>query len=213
MKDHPNLLQNIFLCCWNDLPFLSPLFFLFGILGQQLFKHKYPSVVPIYYSWSHVLKTSFLKLKREVSRTEKRLKTAIMFSGHRLPSREQRSGFVKAHHKQVSDRLHVFAGFILPLNPSQLQFMLGLYFTPSLQSLFCILHPACILLSHCSLHFTLRLHFTAGLQSAVPSLLPGLYNCLSVIIHGLYHDCNIKMHLDKHKIHYMAYNSNCNSYD
>ena len=159
------------------------------------------------------MKTSFLKLKREVLRTEKRLKTAITFLGHWWPSREQRNGFVKARHKQVSDRLHVFAGFILPLNPSQLQFMFGLYFTPSLQSLFCILHPACVLLSHCSLHFTLRLHFTAGLQSAVRSLLPGLYNCLSVIIHGLYHDCNIKMHLDKQKIHYMAYNSNCNSYD
>ena len=69
---------------------------------------------------------------------------------------------MKAHHKQVSDRLHVFAGFILPLNPSRLQFMFGLYFTPSLQSLFCILHPACVLLSDCCLHFT------PGPQSAVP---------------------------------------------
>ena len=121
-----------------------------------------------YYSWSHVLKTWFLKLKREVSRTEKRLKTAIMFSGHRWPSREQRNGFVKERNKQVSDRLHVFEGFILPLNPLRLQFMFGLYFTPSLQSLFWILHPACVLLSVCSLHFTLRLHFTPGLQTAVP---------------------------------------------
>ena len=42
----------------------------------------------------------------------------------------------ESNHKQVSDRLHVFAVFILPLNPSRLQFMFGLYFTPSQQSLF-----------------------------------------------------------------------------
>ena len=39
----------------------------------------------------------------------------------------------------------------------------------SLQSLFCILHPASVLLSVCSLHFTLTLHFTLGPQSAVRS--------------------------------------------
>ena len=36
----------------------------------------------------------------------------------------------------------------------------------SLQSLFCILHPACVLLLVCSLLFTLSLHFTPGPQSA-----------------------------------------------
>ena len=40
----------------------------------------------------------------------------------------------------------------------------------SLQSSFCILHPACILLSICNLHFTLSLHFAPGWQSAVRSL-------------------------------------------
>ena len=39
----------------------------------------------------------------------------------------------------------------------------------NLQSLFCILHPACVLLSVDSLHFTLSLHFTPGPQSAVCS--------------------------------------------
>ena len=39
-------------------------------------------------------------------------------------------------------------------------------FKKSLQSLFCILHPACVLLSVCSLHFTLSLQFTPGPQSA-----------------------------------------------
>ena len=47
--------------------------------------------------------------------------------------------------------------------------MLGLHFTPSLQSSFCILHPACVLPLVCSLHFTLSLHFTPGPQSAVCS--------------------------------------------
>ena len=41
-------------------------------------------------------KTSHLKLKREVSRTGKRFKIAIMFSGRRRRSREERNGFVKA---------------------------------------------------------------------------------------------------------------------
>ena len=39
----------------------------------------------------------------------------------------------------------------------------------SLQSIFCILHQACVLLSVCSLHFTLSRHFTPGPQSAVCS--------------------------------------------
>ena len=82
---------------------------------------------------------------------------------------------MKERNKQVSDRLHVFEGFILPLNPLRLQFTFGLYFTPNQQSLFCILHPACLLLLDCSLHFTLRLHFTPGLQTAVLGGGPAVY--------------------------------------
>ena len=95
---HPNFLQNIFLCCWNDLlPFLSPYFFLHSILGQQLsFKRKHRGVVPVHGPWSRISKTSHLKLKREVSETKKRFKIAIMFSGRRRRSREERNGFVKA---------------------------------------------------------------------------------------------------------------------
>ena len=58
--------------------------------------------------------------------------------------------------KQVSVRLHVFAGSFLPLlnlsTRPRLQFILSLHFTPS-----------CVLISVCSLHFT------PGLQSAVRS--------------------------------------------
>ena len=47
---------------------------------------------------------------------------------------------------QVSGRLHVFAGFFCPWTPPRLHFMLSLHFSHSLQSSFCILHPACVLL-------------------------------------------------------------------
>ena len=53
-------------------------------------------VVPVHGSLSRISKTSHQKLKREVSRMEKRFKIAIMFSGRRRRSREERNGFVKA---------------------------------------------------------------------------------------------------------------------
>ena len=82
IEGHPNFLENIFLCC---------------ILGQQLsFKRKHRGVLPVQGPWSGITKTSHLKLKREVSRTERRFKIAIMFSGRRRRSREERNGFVKA---------------------------------------------------------------------------------------------------------------------
>ena len=81
------------------------------MLGQQLsFKRKHRGVVSVHGPWSRISKTSHLKLKRGVSRTGKRFKVAIMFSGRRQRSREERNGFVKADH-QVSIRLHVFAVF------------------------------------------------------------------------------------------------------
>ena len=50
-------------------------------MGQQLsFKRKHRGVVLIHGPWSLISKTSRLKLKREVSRTEKkRFNIAIMF--------------------------------------------------------------------------------------------------------------------------------------
>ena len=55
----------------------------------------YLGVVPVHGPWSRISKTSQQKLKREVSRMEKRFKIAIMFSGRRRRSREERNGFVK----------------------------------------------------------------------------------------------------------------------
>ena len=57
---------------------------------------KHRGVVPVHRPWSRISKTSHQKLKREVSRMEKRFKIAIMFSGRRRRSREERNGFVKA---------------------------------------------------------------------------------------------------------------------
>ena len=66
-------------------------------MGQQLsFKRKHRGVVPVHGPWSSISETSHPKLKREVSQTEKRFKIAIMFSGRRRRSREERNGFVKA---------------------------------------------------------------------------------------------------------------------
>ena len=65
-------------------------------MGQQLsFKRKRGGGVPIHGPWSRISQTLHLKLKREVSRTEKRFKIAI-FSGRRRRSREERSGFMNA---------------------------------------------------------------------------------------------------------------------
>ena len=70
---------------------------MYSILGQQLsFKRKQRGVVPVHGPWSRISETSHFKLKREVSRTEKRFKIAIMFSGRRRRSREERNRFVKA---------------------------------------------------------------------------------------------------------------------
>ena len=66
-------------------------------MGQQLsFKLKHCGVVPVHDPWSRIWKTLHLKLKREVSQTEIRFKIAIMFSGHRRRSREEKNGFVQA---------------------------------------------------------------------------------------------------------------------
>ena len=44
-----------------------------------------------------VSKTSRQKLNREISRTEKRFKTAITFLGRRRRPREEKNGFLKAN--------------------------------------------------------------------------------------------------------------------
>ena len=92
---HPNFLQNIFLCCWNDLlPFITinPSAKYFG--QQLLFKRKYCRVVPIH---SHLYWNS----KREVSRSDKEFKIVIIF---RRCSRED-SLFQAFYYLNVWNRL------------------------------------------------------------------------------------------------------------
>ena len=85
-------------------------------MGQQLsFKRKHRGVVLIHGPWSLTSKTSRLKLKREVSRTEKRFNIAIMFLGRRRRSREKSPEWIcESRCLQVSVRLHLFAGFFRP---------------------------------------------------------------------------------------------------
>ena len=66
------------------------------MLTPRTYQRKHRGVVPVHGPWSRISKTSRLKLKREVSRTEKRFKIAIMFSGRRRRSKEERNGFVQA---------------------------------------------------------------------------------------------------------------------
>ena len=57
----------------NLLPFFIAIFFLYSIFGQQLsVKRKHRGVPPIHGPWSRISKPLHLKLKREVSRTEKK---------------------------------------------------------------------------------------------------------------------------------------------
>ena len=76
------------------------LFFVVGMTYSRFYRHnsscKHRGVVPVHGPWSRISKTSHQKLKREISRMEKRFKIAIMLSGRRRRSREERNGFVKA---------------------------------------------------------------------------------------------------------------------
>ena len=71
------------------------------MVQQRPFKRKHcgvVGVVPIHSPWSHVSKTSRLKLKREVSRTEKRFNIAIIcfWVVDNVLEKKVLNGFVKA---------------------------------------------------------------------------------------------------------------------
>ena len=128
-------------------------FFLYIILGQQL---KNRCFLPIH---GHL----YRKLKRDVSRTEKRLKIAItsMFSRRRRRSRARKE-WICERRCQVSESGVVYMYF-------RDCFALKPFRDYSLCSICILAHftPTCVLLSVCSLHFTHSLHFTPGPQSAV----------------------------------------------
>ena len=91
------------------------LFILYSSLGQQLsFKRKHHGVVPIHGPWSHISKTSHLKLKREVSRTEKK-GSRLRLCFRVVDEFQRRKKWIcESRCRQVSVRLHVFAGFFCP---------------------------------------------------------------------------------------------------
>ena len=107
------------------------------------------NIVVLYKFMVRCIQNFTTKVKCEVSLDGKRFKIAIMFSGHWWRSRVERDGFV------IVDFKDVICGIFLPSNSSVTTVYAQSAFYPSLQSSFCILHPACILPSVCSLHFTL----------------------------------------------------------
>ena len=73
IEGHPNFLQNIFLCCWNDLlPFYCHNFSCTVFLVSGFHLSVNIVVLPIHGHWPRISKTLRLKLKREVSRTEEK---------------------------------------------------------------------------------------------------------------------------------------------
>ena len=98
IKGHPNFLQNIFLCCWNDLlPFYQhnsscTVFWVSSFHLSVNIVVLYQFTVPGHvYRKLRILSSSVRSLGRK-----KRFKIAIMFLGRRQHSREERSGFMNA---------------------------------------------------------------------------------------------------------------------
>ena len=93
---------------------------------------------------SRVSETSCLKLKREVSRKEKKVQDCDCVIGSSTTFQRRKEWICESRCCQVSVRLHVFAGFVLPLTLPWLQFLHfprsafypSLHFTLSLQSAF-----------------------------------------------------------------------------
>ena len=97
------------------LRFLVEVHCTFSILGQQLsFKRKHRGVAPIHGPWSRISKTSHLKLKREVSRTEKKVQDCDYVFGSSMTFQRRKEWICKSRCRQVSVRLHVLAAFFCP---------------------------------------------------------------------------------------------------
>ena len=134
----------------------------FSILGQQLsFKRKHRGVAPIHGPWSRISKTSHLKLKREVSRTEKKVQDCDYVFGSSTTFQRRKEWICESRCCQVSVRLHVFVGFFA-LKPFHDYSLCSVCILPQpafySQSAVCILHTVCIL------------PLVRSLQSAVRSL-------------------------------------------
>ena len=152
----PNFLQNIFLCCWNDLP--------------PFYRHN-SSCTVFWVSSFHLSVNIVVLYQFMVTRIEKveawglsdgkKFKIAItsMFSGREdVPQKKGMDLWNQISSSKCS--FTCICGIFFALKPfHDYSFnMLGLHFT-----------PVCVLLLVCSLHFTHSLHFTPGPQSAVRS--------------------------------------------
>ena len=129
-NEHPNSLSLLTLICntfiegyqiscrtsFFVVEMIYYLFFLYSILGQQLsFKRKHHGVVTIHGPWSRISKTSHLKLKHEVSRTaKKKIQDCDYVFGSSTTFQRRKEWICESRCRQVSVRLHVFAGFFCP---------------------------------------------------------------------------------------------------
>ena len=87
-------------------------FFLYSILGQQLlFKRKHRGVVSIH---GHAYRKVRVKLKREVSRTEKGSRLRLLVCFRVVKTFLRRKEWICESRCQVSVHLHVFAGLFCP---------------------------------------------------------------------------------------------------
>ena len=77
-------------------------------------KRKPRGVVPVHGPWSPISETSHLKLKREVSRTEKKVQDCDYVFGSSTTFKRRKEWICASRCCQVSVRLHVFAGFFCP---------------------------------------------------------------------------------------------------
>ena len=103
-------------------------------MGQQLsFKGKQRGAVPIDGPWSRMSKTSHLKLKCEVSRTEKKVQECDYVFGSSTTFQRRKGWICESRCRQVSVRLRVFARFFLPLNTSTTTVYAWSAFYPSLR--------------------------------------------------------------------------------
>ena len=84
------------------------------LLKQLSFKRKHRGVVSVHGPWSRISKTSHLKLKREVSRTEKKVQDCDYVFGSSTTFQRRKEWICESRCRQVSVRLHVFAEFFRP---------------------------------------------------------------------------------------------------
>ena len=108
-------------------PFFISIILPVQYFGLAFIKRKHHGVEPIHGPWSSISKTSHLKLKREVSRTEKKVQDCDYVFGSSTTFQRRKEWIYECRCCQESVPLNVFAFY-----PS-VHFTLSLHFTPGPQ--------------------------------------------------------------------------------